>query len=161
MNLASLGRTIQDLRVFTAVRESSYVYPVVLSTHVTCIAIFGGLILLTNLRLLGWWLTDVPVDDVIDRFRPWKQLGFVVMAGCGGLLAASKAAEYLVNPFFQIKMALLGAVGIHGTYFRRRVYRPAGATISTGSAAAAAVLSLVLWIAIAAMGRWIAYYDAP
>lgn len=161
MTLASVGRAIQDLRVFTAVRESAYVYPVLLATHVTCIAIFGGLILLTNLRLLEWCLVEVPVDEMIERLRPWKQLGFVVMVGCGGLLAASKAAEYFVNPFFQIKMALLGAIGVHGTYFRRRVYRPAGAAVSSGNATAAAVLSLALWIALVTMGRWIAYYDAP
>ena len=161
MTLASVGRTIQDLKVFTAVRESSYAYPVILSTHVACIAIFGGLILLTNIRLLEWCLTDVPVHEMIERFRPWKQLGFVVMVGCGSLLSASKAAEYFVNPFFQTKMALIGALGVHGTYFRRSVYRPAGAAIPPGSAKAAAALSLALWFAIVTMGRWIAYYDAP
>ena len=161
MTLASVGRTIQDLRAFTAVRESLYVYPVVLSTHVACIALFGGLILLTNLRLLEWCLTDVPAHEMIERFRPWKQLGFVVMVGCGGLLGASKAAEYFVNPFFQIKMALIGAIGLHGRYFRRSVYRSEGSAIPPGCARAAAVLSLALWAAIVTMGRWIAYYDAP
>ena len=161
MTLASVGRTIQDFRAFTAIRESSYVYPVILSTHVACIALFGGLILLTNLRLLEWSLTDVPVHAVIERFRPWKQLGFVVMVSCGGLLAASKASEYFVNPFFQIKIALIGALGVHGTYFRRSVYRPAGAAIPPGSATAAAVTSIALWLAIVTLGRWIAYYDAP
>jgi hypothetical protein len=39
------------------------VYPIVLSTHLACIAIFGGLILITNLRLLGWALSDIPADD--------------------------------------------------------------------------------------------------
>lgn len=161
MTLASVGRTIQDLRIFTAVRESAYVYPIVLSTHVACIAVFGGLILLTNLRLLEWSLTDVPAGEMIERFRSWKQLGFVLMAGCGGLLAASKAAEYFVNPFFQIKMTLLGAIGVHGAYFRRSVYRPARAAIPRGRATAAAVLSLTLWAAVISMGRWIAYYDGP
>src|SRR5262245_42317734 len=75
MTLASVGRTIQDFRTFTAIRESAYVYPVILSTHVACIAVSGGLILLTNLRLLEWSLTDVPVHAVIERFRPWKQQG--------------------------------------------------------------------------------------
>ena len=55
---------------------------------------------------------------------------------------------------------MLGAIGVHGTYFRRSVYRSVGA-IPSGSAKAAAVLSLALWIAIVTMGRWIAYYDAP
>ncbi len=45
------------------------------------------------------------------------------MVTCGMLLGASKAEEYLTNPFFQLKMALLIAVGLHGLYFGRRVYR--------------------------------------
>ena len=62
--LESVGRFIQELSLFTAVRESALVYPVLLSTHLTCIAIFGGLILVTNdvgefarvegLRLENW-----------------------------------------------------------------------------------------------------------
>ena len=159
MTLESVGRAIQDLRVFTAIRESAYVYPVILSAHIAFIAIFGGLILVTNLRLLEWSLTDVPVRAVIERLRPWKQLGFVVVISCGGLLAASKAAEYLVNPFFQIKMALIGAIGVHGTYFRRSVYRPSGGASRQASARAAAILSLALWVAVVTMGRWIAYYE--
>jgi hypothetical protein len=75
MTVASIGRFIQDLSVFAAVRESMYVYPIVLSTHLACIATFGGLILITDLRLLGWTLTDIPIDDMIRSLRPWKQLG--------------------------------------------------------------------------------------
>ena len=161
MTLVSIGRFIQDISVFTAVRESAYVYPIVLATHVTCIAIFGGLILLTNLRLLGWVLTDIPVEEVIQGFRAWKQLGFVVMVCCGLLLGASKAEEYLTNPFFQVKMALLASIGVHGLYFRRRVYRVGRSPIRPATARAAAVLSLILWVGVVSMGRWIAYYDPP
>ncbi len=70
MTLATIGRFVQDVNVFTAVRESSYVYPIVLATHLACIATFGGLILVTNLRLLGWTLTDIPVDAMIRSLRP-------------------------------------------------------------------------------------------
>ena len=89
MSLASVGQSVQDIAVFTAVRESRLVYPILLSTHLACIAIFGGLILVTNLRLLGWTLTDIPAADMIRALRPWKQFGFVVMVTCGVLLAAS------------------------------------------------------------------------
>jgi hypothetical protein len=161
MTLVSIGRFIQDLSVFTAVRESVYVYPIVLSTHVACIALFGGLVLLTNLRLLGWVLTDFPVEEIIRGSRGWKQLGFIVMVSCGLLLGASKAEEYLTNPFFQLKMVLLAGVGLHGLYFRRRVYRVGRIPIRPAAARAAAVLSLTLWVGVVSMGRWIAYYDPP
>ena len=161
MILASIGRSIQDISIFTAVRESAYVYPIVLSTHLACIAVFGGLVLVTNLRLLGWILTDIPVEDVIHGFRPWKQVGFTIMVGCGLLLGASKAEEYLANPFFQLKMTLLVAIALHGLYFRRTVYRVGRNPVRPTTARAAAVLSLMLWVGVVSMGRWIAYYDAP
>ena len=161
MTLAAIGRAIQDVSVFTAVRESSYVYPIVLSTHLACIAAFGGLILITNLRLLGWTLTDIPIDEMIGGLRPWKQLGFTVMVTCGVLLGASKAEDYLTNPYFLIKMALLLGIGLHGMYFRRTVYRRGTRPISLASARAAGALSLLLWIGMVSMGRWIAYYDPP
>jgi hypothetical protein len=161
MGLAEIGQWIQGLGVFTAVRESTLVYPILLSTHSACLAIFGGLILCTNLRLLGWILTDVPAEDLIRALRPWKLAGFVVMIGAGTLLGGSKAGEYFTNPFFQTKMLLLAGVGVHGLSFRRSVYRRPGGPRSASAARAAAVLSIVLWTGVASMGRWIAYFDRP
>jgi len=160
MSLASVGQGVQAFPLFTAVRESRLVYPILLSTHLACIAIFGGLVLITNLRLLGWALTDIPATDMIRSLRRWKQFGFVVMATCGVLLAGSKASEYLPNPFFQLKMALLTGIALHGVYFRRTVYRTV-MPVEPTKARAAAVMSLILWVGVVSMGRWIAYYDPP
>ena len=161
MTLVDIGQAIQRLSIFTAVRESRFVYPILLSTHLACIATFGGLILATNLRLLGWILPDVPAGALIRALRPWKRLGFVAMIGAGLMLGGSKAAEYLANPFFLVKMLLLGSVVIHGWLFRRSVYRASGATMSVTAARTAGALSIVLWLAVLSMGRWIAYYDPP
>src|SRR4029453_14096328 len=104
--LESVGQFIQDLSLFTAVRESALVYPILLSTHLACIATFGGLILVTNLRLAGWFLTDIPPRDLIRALRAWKQAGLAIMLTAGVLLGGSKAAEYLTNPYFEIKLVL-------------------------------------------------------
>lgn len=74
---------------------SVHAYPIVLATHLSCIALFGGLILMTNLRLLGWALTDYSVSDLVEKLRVWKTAGFVIMAGCGLLLAGSEARKVL------------------------------------------------------------------
>ena len=161
MTLASIGQSIQELSLFTAVRESAHVYPILLSTHLAALAVFGGLILVTNLRLLGWVLADIPIDEVVGGLRRWKQLGLAIMVTAGVLLGASKAEEYLTNPFFQAKMALLLGLAIHGWYFRGRVYRSRGTPIPFHTARVAAVLSVILWLGVVSMGRWIAYYDPP
>jgi len=142
---------------FTAIRESAMAYPVILSIHLSAIALFGGAILITDLRLLSVALTDCPASTLIRQLRPWKQVGFVVMAASGILLAGAKAAAYVGNPYFQVKLILLALVGVHALVFRRRVYGEAG-TSTPRAAKLAAYLSLALWLAIVSAGRLIAYY---
>src|ERR1700691_3237384 len=99
MPIASLFQWISDTSLATAVRESALAYPIIMSMHLTSIAVFGGMILMTDLRLLGVAMVNVPVTDVIRQLRWWKRAGFVVMVTCGALLAASKADEYYTNPY--------------------------------------------------------------
>jgi formate-dependent nitrite reductase membrane component NrfD len=75
-------------------------------------------------------------------------------------LATAKMDQYYPNPYFQLKLTLLALVGIHAWIFHRSVY---GKTASAEGAPAklAGALSLVLWIGILSMGRWIAYYEPP
>ena len=51
--LLSFAQWIQFTGFFTALRGSAYVYPIVMSLHMVGIAFFGGMVLMTDLRLLG------------------------------------------------------------------------------------------------------------
>lgn len=165
MSAASISHAIQSTELFTAVRQSALFYPAVLATHLSCIAIFGGMILVTNLRLPGLALTSTPVACVIDSLRIWKRAGFVLMIACGILLAGSKLDTYYANPYFQLKLSLLVSIGIHGSIFRRSVYNHAAeldrAPVPPLRAKLAGGISLALWLGVLTCGRWIAYYDAP
>jgi hypothetical protein len=165
MSPADFFQAIRDSWLATSVRESALLYPIILSLHLTSIAVFGGMILMTDLRLLGWALNTTPAAEVIRQLRVWKRLGFVVMVTCGILLAASKATDYYANPYFQIKITLLLLVGVHALVFRRGVYGNPETLDSAPAmprvAKVAACLSLVLWLGIMSAGRWIAYYEKP
>ena len=164
MSIASLSHAIQSSDLFTAVRQSELFYPAVLATHLSCIAIFGGMILMTNLRLLNLALKHTPASVVIESMRVWKRIGFVIMITCGILLAGSHLGKYYPNPYFQLKLSLLLLTGIHGLIFHRGVYYNAnldqGGTLPA-KAAIAGGTSLILWLSIVICGRWIAYYDDP
>jgi len=144
---------------------SVYLYPAVLATHLCCIATFGGMILLTNLRLLGWTLPDFSISDVIGKFWLWKRIGFVIMIAAGLLLGGSEADKYYHNPYFWTKMTLLVLIGVHGLAFRSSVYKNTAeldrAPVLPGRAKLAGALSLVLWVGVISMGRMIGYYEAP
>ncbi|HEY7391895.1 MAG TPA: DUF6644 family protein [Bryobacteraceae bacterium] len=161
----SIAETIQSIGFLTDFRESALVYPVVLTTHLACIAVFGGMILMTDLRLLGLALKGRTVTDVVNQFRFWKRFGFCIMVTMGALLASSEAVKYSPNPFFWTKMSLLVLVGVHALIFRPRVYNNTAAIdkepkLPTRAKLAGGV-SLVLWLSILTMGRLIGYWEGP
>lgn len=165
MPLLDLALWIQNTGWASYLRMSAYLYPIILSSHLVGIALFGGTILATDLRLLGITLRRLPVSDVIEQLRVPKRIGFLIVATCGILLASSKAEEYYYNPFFRAKMALFGLVAVHALIFRRSVYHNAAALNEAkqipGKAKLAAALSLILWISIACAGRGIGYVEPP
>jgi len=165
MSAASISHAIQSIGFLTDLRESQYVYPIVMATHLSSIALFGGLILLTDLRLLGLALTDISVTDVVRGLRIWKRIGFTIMVTMGLLLATSKMDKYYNNPYFLLKVFLLLLVGVHALIFRPRVYNNTEAIDRAPEiprvAKVAAILSLAIWIGIASCGRWIAYFEPP
>lgn len=154
---------LRNTALFTAVRESELFYPAVLSTHLTCIAIFGGMILAGNLRLLGLAFKSIPAAEFIRTLRPWKHAGLTIMLTAGILLAGSRADTYYPNTYFRLKLLLLTTLFAHGLFFRP-VYHADDAGPASGvraNAKLAAGLSLLLWTAVVCAGRWIAYWDAP
>src|ERR1700747_879479 len=116
------AHSIQSIDFFTAFSESVLAYPIVLSIHLTCIALFGGMILATDLRLLGLTFKSLTITEMVTSLRPWKRVGGTIMIAMGLLLAASEAEKYAPNPFFWTKMVILGLIGAHALIFRPIVY---------------------------------------
>ena len=165
MSLLSLAQWVQATGFFTALRGSWYVYPVVMSSHLAGIALFGGMILATDLRLLGVAMRRRPVADVVGQLRPLKHLGLTLVVICGLLMLGSKAEEYYYNAFFRAKMTILALIIVHALVFRRSVYAQAAefdrAARIPGRAKLAAALSLVLWTSMVICGRGIGYIEPP
>ncbi|MEO8097512.1 MAG: DUF6644 family protein [Acidobacteriota bacterium] len=163
--ILSLAQWAQATPFFTALRESWYVYPIILSLHLIAIALFGGLILTTDLRLLGLVMKKRPVADVVGQLRGLKHAGFMLVAICGILMLGTKAEEYYYNAFFHAKLALFALVAIHALVFRGSVYSRAAEFDAAGRipgiAKLAAALSLLLWIGIVIAGRGIGYIEPP
>ena len=159
----AIAHSIQSIPFLSNFSESVLAYPIVMSIHLLCIAFFGGMILVTNLRLLGLTFKSLTITEVVTSFRPWKRLGAVVMIGTGLMLATCEAEKYAPNPYFWTKMIILGLIGVHGMVFRPTVYNRTEkldeSPLIPAKVKLAAILSLVLWVAMFTMGRLIAYWD--
>jgi hypothetical protein len=158
-----IAHSIQSIGFLSDFSESVLAYPIVLSTHLTCIALFGGMILATDLRLLGLTFKGLTITEVVTSLRPWKRVGGTIMIAMGLLLATCEAEKYAPNPFFWTKMVVLGLIGVHALIFRPIVYNKTEeldrAPVIPTKAKVAAILSLVLWTTMFTMGRLIAYWE--
>src|SRR5215467_16371775 len=81
--------------------ESEIAYSVIESLHVWTLCLFFGLMMMVDLRLLGWTMRTVPVSDVLDRVLPWAIVGFVLMVISGTLLVLAIPLRSYQNLFFR------------------------------------------------------------
>ena len=161
MDLLAYSRWLEDTWWATAVRESGYVYPFVEGSHVMALALSVGAVLWFDLRLLGWTMRDDRVSDVFSQVRPWMFFGFAVMLVTGALLFAARATDAYESNYFRLKLALLVLGGVNIVLFHTTIDRRRDEWDAAGRPPARARLaggvSLVLWFAIIAVGRVMAY----
>jgi len=150
---------IESTDLSTAIREGALLYPIIGGFHLLAIALFGGMLLVSDLRLLGWAMQRRQVSDVLAQFQAWKRLGFVMVVSSGLLLGWAEPIKLYRSPSFWVKMALFALVGLHAIVFRADVYR-AAAKLDAGitpRAKLAAIISLFLWAGLIVSGRLIAF----
>ncbi|MBD0286963.1 MAG: hypothetical protein ICV79_16270, partial [Flavisolibacter sp.] len=127
--------------------------------HITGIVLLVGPAFLFDLRLLGF-SKNLPVVDLARHLLPWSRRGLVLVVPSGLLLFITNAATLGHDPLFWLKMVLLITAGLNALIFHRFTFRPdAGSenTVLPMRAKAAAIVSIVVWLAVIACGRLLAY----
>jgi hypothetical protein len=151
---------LQNLPLPTRIRESDSLFPTIETVHVLALVLVVGSISMVDLRLLGLANRTRAISQVMSQALPWTWSAFAAAALAGSLLFSSKAVTYYPDLPFRIKMVCLVLAGINMLYFHAFTLRrlaqwdngppPTKAKLSGG-------VSLVLWIAIVAAGRWIGF----
>ena len=159
MNTVSTLEWVERTNLSSAIREGALLYPIIGGFHVLAIALFGGMLVMTDLRLLGWAMHRRTVSEVLEQFRVWKRAGFALVVSSGVLLAWAEPLKLYRSPSFWVKMGLLVSVGVHALAFRHGVYENAKVLDAglTPRAKLAAALSLILWVGLIVTGRLIAF----
>src|SRR5437879_1239684 len=98
MSIVSAIEWIESTDLSTAIREGALYYPILGGIHLLGIALFGGMLLATDLRLLGWAMQRRSVSDVVRQLRAWKQTGFAVVVASGLLLAWAEPLKLYRSP---------------------------------------------------------------
>ena len=161
MVFQSLIAFFEDSALADSIRENDNLFPLIESIHVLAICLVIGSILAVDLRLLGLASVGRPVSRVTSGVLPLTWCAFVVAVGSGGLLFISNATKYLANGYFVAKMLLIAAAGINMLVFHvlstRDLPRWENAARPPLRARLAGGLSILLWVAVVACGRWIGF----
>lgn len=152
---------LQDTSIATAIREGESLFPWIECVHVLALTLVIGSIGIVDLRLVGLASRDRGVAQTTASVLPVTWTAFVLAAITGGLLFASNATTYGHNFYFQIKMALIALAGVNMAVYHLFLNSGADAWHTPAATPIRARIvggvSLCLWIAIVAFGRWIGF----
>ena len=137
---------------FAALQTHPWAFPALEAVHIAGIALLLGNLVLFEVRFLGLG-SAIALRPLARLALPLAVTGFALAAASGLLMFASQAGELLTNPAFRLKMLLLFVAGANAVWFHargslERMDLP-GRVLGTSS--------LLLWLAVLACGRAIAY----
>jgi hypothetical protein len=156
MSLIAIAETLQHNALVGALRNAPPVAVLLIQiAHVLGLILLLTSLLLVNLRLLGWGLRSLPLQQVVRATRKALWLGLVLTIGSGLLLFLSAPVHYTGNAAFVPKMILLlFALAVQATLYRRVTASQAPAPLLARSTA---VVSLALWLSVGLAGRAIGF----
>jgi uncharacterized protein DUF6644 len=146
-----------------AMRSSGvWTYGLVNLTHILGVSALFGSVLVLDLRLLGVW-RQVPLVSVSGTTMPIARVGFVIAVLSGICLLATKATEYVGNPFLLIKFPAIAVALINVMVIERLPAWKARGVRDPNERerwqlAIAGVVSLLSWLTAVSAGRMIGYW---
>jgi len=155
---ATLAAALEATAFATWVRTSGWAYPLVNLVHLLGLTLLIGPIGLLDLRLLGFG-RRFALCDVSTALTPYAVTGLLLLIGSGVLLFSADASPLHRNLLLQIKLSCIVLALANALAFRRiwahRLndwdrHPPLPGRLQ-------ALLSLLLWPAVGAFGRLLAY----
>lgn len=154
--LSGFGRAVQasDFGIWAG----GDIYPVANMVHILGLVMLVGGIGILDLRLAGLF-RRIPAAALSSALTPIAIGGLVLMIPSGATMFASDAAALVNSTTFRWKLLLIALALGNAIAFRvlwqRRIEQWDTNPPPWGRVMAAT--SLLLWLSVAAMGRWIAY----
>lgn len=139
-----------------AMRTSLFLYPLANVVHVLAALAFFAAVAAMDVKLLRSSSLG-EARAFIAGIRPWAAIALVVQISSGVLLFVPEATHIWMNPVFRVKLILIAIALANVLVVEVLIRRGEG---ETGSSAArgSALVSLGLWLTVAAAGRLIAYF---
>jgi len=163
MDISTFLASLESSGIATGIRNSLYIFPLIESTHVFGLAMVFGTIAIIDLRLLALGIASTrrSFRFMASDILKWTWAAFAVTAATGALMFITNAGVYYHNFFFRTKMLMLALAAINMLVFEltagRSIHQWDKAPSAPLAGRTTAILSLVIWITIIFLGRWIGF----
>jgi len=157
MSLLPFFQWCYQTPVGEAIRESTWLFPLIEAFHLVGLGLTAGAVLLVDLRLLGVGLTRQPVAQLSAAAEPWLLGSVTLMFASGIPLFLSESMKCYYSFAFWVKMTSLFLVLLFTFTVRRRVTRSGLTSDRPLLGRFTALISLGLWCGVAWGGRWIGF----
>jgi hypothetical protein len=148
---------------FYDVMNSAWGWPIAEIVHFFGICLLFGTVGMFDLRMIGF-VRGISLP-ALHRLVPFGVLGFLLCAATGFLFVISAPDQYLYNPAWQVKMALLGVAGANMVLFYLTTSRRLALLDPEDNPPAAAkmfaAVSLLSWMGVITAGRVITAFRPP
>ena len=133
------------------IRDSSWMYPVILWVHFIGLSVWLSTSLAVDLRLMGVGARRQTATELSNELFLWNWIGFGVAFLGGFLLLSAEATVYVTNTGFRLKLAVLAPLALlwHVVVQKKtRAWSEAEQTSVIGKWAGA--LEFLLWTSVVA-----------
>ena len=149
---------MQDLALSQWVLGSIWGYPVFLTFHSLGLGLLVGLLLIIDLRVLGF-AKPLPLSE-LRKLMPYVWFGFVLNAVSGVVLFMADATKDYYSNSFRWKMLSI-VVGLAVAIALNRTVLREDTRDTPPLAKVLAIVSLLSWVGAIVSGRLIAYLSPP
>lgn len=159
--LVEISLWVSDWPFAIWLQSHFYAIPAFQTVHILSIAALFASTLMLTMRVLGLNGKDQPISAVFGRYQQWTWYALLALVASGVVLLISEPVRNMVNPIFWIKMGFLAVAVLASLWFQGSVKgRLENWEVSPQGHAAlryGAIAVVLLWCAVMAGGRWIAY----
>ena len=153
MSLYHTAEQIEASALGQAIRESTWLFPAIESTHLLALALLGGSVLILSLSVLGGGL-KTPAAVLYQSARRYMDTAVILLLISGILLGVSEPVKLYGRDAFWVKMISLG-IALLLTYF---AFNPLVRRGASGlGIRSVTVATLAAWLMVAMAGRWIGF----
>ena len=157
MTILSIFEALENGPIGVFMKDKPATFASVEAVHLLALAVLGGAMFASDLRLLNVVLRDVPSKVVTDAAHKWFKWALIVLLVTGFFMLCGVATKCYHNFYYWTKMTALASGILFAYLIRKPLLAGNHADLRPLTLKLVGLASILIWTIVAASGRWIGF----